>query len=104
MSEKRAVRHSPEFLHLDQIFAFQRRGNVHVLKVEPATEFVKYKGLHLWPPCFCLEPTWCSKQPGEESWAGGLPARDGDCHHYLDSRWNGHVHAFTYPPAASADT
>src|SRR5258705_10367141 len=44
-------------LHLDQDFASHRRGNVHVLEIEPTTECVKYVRLHLWPPCSCLEPT-----------------------------------------------
>jgi hypothetical protein len=34
-------------LHVDQDFASHRRGNVHVLEIEPTAECVKYKRLHL---------------------------------------------------------
>ena len=37
-------------LHLDENFAPNRRRDVHVLEIEPATECVNYKCLHLGPP------------------------------------------------------
>jgi len=37
-------------LHVDQDFASDRRSDVHVLEIEPATECVNYKCLHLGPP------------------------------------------------------
>jgi hypothetical protein len=40
-------------LHLDENFAPNRGRDVHVLEIEPATECVNYKRLHLWPPCSC---------------------------------------------------
>ena len=36
--------------HLDENFAPDRRGNVHILEVEPVAECVNYKRLHWWPP------------------------------------------------------
>jgi hypothetical protein len=37
-------------LHVDEDFASDRRSDVHVLEIEPATECVNYKCLHLGPP------------------------------------------------------
>ncbi len=49
----------PGCLHLDEHFAPNRQGNVHILKVEPAAECVNDKRFHLRPPCSCLGPIWC---------------------------------------------
>jgi hypothetical protein len=43
----------PGGLQVDEDFASDRRSDVHVLEIEPATECVNYKRLHLWPPCSC---------------------------------------------------
>jgi hypothetical protein len=36
--------------YLDENFAPNRRGNVHILEVEPAAECVNYERLHWWSP------------------------------------------------------
>jgi hypothetical protein len=44
-------------LHVDENFTCHRRGDVDVLEVEPTTECVKYKRLHVWSPAVALELT-----------------------------------------------
>ena len=46
-SEKQVGVTQPGRSHLDEDFASDRRGNVHVLEFEPTTECVNYKRLHL---------------------------------------------------------
>jgi len=43
----------PGGLNVDEDFATDRRSDVHVLEIEPATKCVNYEPLHLWPPCSC---------------------------------------------------
>ena len=73
-SEQQVGVTQPRGLHVDEDFASDRRGDVDVLEIEPATECVNYKCLHLGLLAVALEPTWCSKQPGEEPLAAALPA------------------------------
>jgi hypothetical protein len=40
----------PGRLHVDESFAPNRRGDLHNLEVEPTTECVNYKRIHVWPP------------------------------------------------------
>jgi hypothetical protein len=37
----------PRRLHVDQNFASHRRSNVHILEIEPSTDCVNYKALHV---------------------------------------------------------
>jgi hypothetical protein len=46
-SEKQISVTQPRRSHFDEDFAPNRRGNVHVLELESATEFINYKRLHL---------------------------------------------------------
>jgi hypothetical protein len=46
-SEKQVGVTQPRSLHVDEDFASERRGDVHVLEIESATECVNYKRLHL---------------------------------------------------------
>jgi hypothetical protein len=46
-SEQKVGMTQPGRSHLDENFAPNRRGDVHVLEIEPSTECVNYKCLHL---------------------------------------------------------
>jgi hypothetical protein len=43
-------------LHVDENFASNRRGDVHILEVEPMTECVKYKRFHACLLAVASEP------------------------------------------------
>jgi hypothetical protein len=72
-SKKQVGVTQPGGLHLDENFAPNWRGDVHILEVEPATECVEYKRLHVWPPQLPSNRPSVPKRPGEEPWAGVLP-------------------------------
>jgi hypothetical protein len=42
--------------HVDEDFVPNRRGDVHILEVEPASKRVYYKRLHVWPPTVVFRP------------------------------------------------
>jgi hypothetical protein len=45
----------PGRLHVDENFAPNRRCDAHILEIEPTTECVKYKRLHVRPPTVAAE-------------------------------------------------
>ena len=47
--EKQVGVTQPRRLHVDKNFASDRRGDVHVLEIEPMTECVQDKCFHIWP-------------------------------------------------------
>ncbi len=52
----------PGRLHVHENFAPDRRSDVNVLEVEPTTECVEYKCLHVWPPNRSVEPAYRSSR------------------------------------------
>jgi hypothetical protein len=73
-SEKQVGVTQPRGLYVDEDLASDRRSDVNVFEIEASSECVKYKRLHLWPPCSYPRTNLVSKQPGDEPWAGALPA------------------------------
>ena len=49
MANKQVGVTQPGRLHVDENFATDRRGDVHVLEIKPVTECVQDKCLHVWP-------------------------------------------------------
>jgi hypothetical protein len=64
----------PGRLHVDENFVPNRRGDVYNLEVEPTTERVNYKRLHVWPPTVAFSRPSVPTRLEEEPWAGALPA------------------------------
>jgi hypothetical protein len=54
----------PGCLHVDENFAPNRRGDVDVFEIEPVTNSVQYKCLHLWPPKQERRRPTAPKRPG----------------------------------------
>jgi hypothetical protein len=54
----------PRRLHVDEDLAANGRGNVHVLEIEPLTDCIKYKRLHVWAPTVAFDPAYRSKAAG----------------------------------------
>ena len=54
----------PGGLHVDENFASNRRGDVHILEVEPTTDTIEYKRLHPRLPYSRFEPTSRSRAAG----------------------------------------
>ena len=54
----------PGRLYVYENFVTNGRGDVHILEVEPTTDSVEYKRLHVRPPYSRFEPTWRSKAAG----------------------------------------
>jgi hypothetical protein len=50
--------------HVDENFAPNRRGDVDIFEVEPVTNSVQYKCLHLWPPKQKRRRPIVPKRPG----------------------------------------
>jgi hypothetical protein len=46
----------PRRLHVDEDLAAHWRGNVHVLEIEPLTDCIMYKRLHVWVPTVAFDP------------------------------------------------
>src|SRR5260370_19310322 len=61
-------------LHLDENFAPNRRSDVNVLEIEPATECVNYKCLHLGPPSSRPRTKLALQAAGRGTMAGAFPA------------------------------
>jgi hypothetical protein len=64
----------PGRLHVDENFVPNRRGDVYNLEVEPTTECVDYKRIHVWPPTVVFTRPSAPKRLEEEPWTGALPA------------------------------
>jgi hypothetical protein len=64
----------PGRLHVDENFVPYRCGDVYNLEVEPTTERVNYKRLHVWPPTVAFSRPSVPTRLEEEPWAGALPA------------------------------
>jgi hypothetical protein len=66
----------PGRLYLYENFVTNRRGDVHILEVEPTTDSVEYKRLHMRPPASLVAANRPSvrKRPAEP-WVGPLPVR-----------------------------
>jgi hypothetical protein len=54
-------------LHVDENFAPNGRGDIYVLEIEPTTERIQHKRLHVWPPAVPLSRAGVPERAGRGS-------------------------------------